>query len=177
MNHSNNTRSIPLILVNPLSKVRIGSLYSIPVAAIKESPNESFRFWRKLIAMSLISGVYEIIRQSSKRALHLFCWATVIPGIPSNSISVTNDTANNFSVYEIKRTSPSNKLIKILVSAQKSIFTSYLLLIFQTINASLQSTKMFFQRWFLFAFFKLSQCFLNVRPGCPFFYCDNHTQI
>lgn len=177
MNHSNNTRSIPLIFANPLSKVRIGSLYSIPVAAIKESPNESFRFWRKLIAMSLISGVYEIIRQSSKRALHLFCWTTVIPGIPSNSISVTNDTANNFSVYEIKRTSPSNKLIKILVSAKKSIFTSHLLLVFQTINTTLQSTKMFFQRWLFFALLKLSQCFFNIRPGSSLFYCDNHIQI
>ena len=150
MDHSKRTRSIPFILEKPLSKVRIGRLYCIPVAAIRASANDIFFFCFKSIAISVISTLYGIKRQSSKSAFAPITWDPVIPGIPSNSISVMKETANNFSVYEVNLTSPSNKLIRIFVSARKSIFTSRFLLVFQAVQASLQCSEVLLKRRFFF---------------------------
>lgn len=142
MTYSSNTRSMPLIFEKPLSKVRIGRLYCIPVAAIKASANDILRFCFKSMATSLTSMLYEITRQSSKRALQLFTCDVVIPGIPNSSISVTNEMANNFSVYGINRASPSSKLIRMFVSARKSIFTSNVLLVLKPVYTSFECSEM-----------------------------------
>lgn len=162
MNYSRRIRSIPLIFEKSLSKVKIGRLYFIPVAAIRESANEILFFCFNSIAIPLMSSLNVIRRQSSKRALQLFNWVPVIPGIPSNSISVTNETAKSFSVYKPNRTSPSNRLIKTFVSARKSIFVSGFLLIFQAIKSPLQCAEMFLKRRFLFTLLQLRQCLFNV---------------
>lgn len=146
---------MPLIFEKPLSKVRMGRLNCIPVAAIKASAKEIFRFCRSSIATSFISGLYEISKQSSKRALQAFSCDVVIPGIPNNSISVTKEIANSFSVYGINRASPSSKLIRMFVSARKSIFTSNVFLVLQPVYPSFQSAKVLLERRFFSSLFKL----------------------
>lgn len=168
MSHSNRTRSIPFIFEKPLSKVRMGRSYRIPVAAIKASANDILLFCFRSIAMSLISRLYDNKRQSSKSALQLFVCDVVIPGIPSDSISVTKETANNFFVYEESRASPSNKLIRMFVSARKSIFTSCFLLVFQAVQPSLQCPEVFPKRRFFFPFFNLDNAFSISDRVAPF---------
>lgn len=163
------------IFENPLSKVRIGILYCIPVAAIRASGNDIFCFCFNSMAISFISSLYGIDIQLPKSDFEVFICTGVIPGIPSNSISEIKETANSFSVYAIRRWSPSRKLIRIFVSAKKSIFTSYLFLIRQPIQASFQRTEIFFKRWLPFTFFQFSQSLFNIRLRGSFFNCDYHT--
>lgn len=156
MSYSSNRILIPEIFENPLSNVRIVRSYCNPVAAISASGSVIFLFCFSCIAISLISSLYGISIVSFRSALQAFICADVIPGLPNNSISVIKETANNFSVYGISLLSPSRRLIRILVSAKKSIFTPHLFLISQSIQPTFQSTKMFFKRRFFFTFFKFS---------------------
>ncbi len=172
--HSSNSKDIPGILENPLSKVRMGILYWIPVAAISASGNVIFLFCFNAMAIAFISSLYGIRTHSFSRDLEILIWEGVMSGIPNSSISDTNETANSFSVYGIRRLSPSRRLIRMLVSAKKSIFTPYFFLILQPIQATLQRAKILFKRRFLLAFLQLRKCFFNLRPGGPLFYCDNH---
>lgn len=172
--YSSNSKDIPEILENPLSNVRMGILYWIPVAAISASGNVIFRFCFNAIAIPFISSLYGIRTQSFNKDLEILIWAGVILGIPNNSISDTNEIANNFSVYGIKRASPSRRLMRILVSAKKSIFTPYFLLVLKSIQTTFQRTKIFFKRSFLLALLQLRKSLFNLRLGGPLFYCDNH---
>jgi hypothetical protein len=137
---------MPFIFEKPLSKVKTGRLYCIAVAAISASANGILRFCLSAMVASLISRLYGIRIQSSKSALQFFVCDDVIPGMPKISISVTKEMASNFSMYGVKRMSPSSRLMRIFVSARKSILTPCFLLVFQSIQTTLQSSEMLFKR-------------------------------
>lgn len=156
MYYSSNKILTPEIFENPLSKVRIVRSYCNPEAAIIASGSVIFLFCFSCIAISLISSLYGMSMVSLRSALQAFICADVIPSLPNSSISVIKETANNFSVYRISLLSPSRRLIRILVSAKKSIFTPHLFLIRQAIEPTFQSAKMLFQRRLFFTLFKFS---------------------
>lgn len=177
MNHSNSRRFIPGIFENPLSKVKIARLYCKPVAAIKASARVIFFFCFNTIAISFISSLYGMIIESFRKALQTLASAIEIPGFPSNSISETKDTANKLSVYGTSRLSPSSKLIKILVSARKSIFTSRFFLVGHPIQSTFQCPKVFLKRRSFLSLFQFGKSFFNFCARGALFYCNNHNQI
>lgn len=156
MYHSSNKILMPEIFENPLSKVRMVRSYCNPVAAIIASGSVIFFFCFNCIAISLISSLYGISIVSWRSALQIFICPEVMPGLPNNSTSVIKETANNFSVYGISLLSPSRRLIRILVSAKKSIFTPHFFLIGQSVQPTFQSAKMLFERGSLFTLLKFS---------------------
>ena len=147
----------------------MGKSYCSPVAAIKASANVIFLFCLIPMAISLMSSLYGMITQSFRSALQDLISDAVIEGLPRSSISVTKETANNFSVYGKSRLSPSNKLIRIFVSARKSIFTPCLFLIGQSIKPTFQCSEVFFKRWLLLLLLKFSQRPTDFIVRCSFF--------
>lgn len=143
---------------------------------MSESGNDIFLSCLNLIAISLISLLYGSKMQSSRRAWDITISFLDIPFIPSSSISLTKDTASNFSVYTASLRSPSRRLIKMLVSARKSIFTSCLLLIGQPIKPTFKRPEVFFERD-LSSRVKLGKRLFDFRLCGSFLYRDYHRQI